>query len=408
MFPFSRAIFGLQRELYPLEEWIESVAESEAAIDPEIPIIDPHHHLWDARTDDKGWGVPKLVIRFMYLLKPHIMTKMILNGQDERILAFFTNKAPFTIPYMEQSFLRDMKNANKQGGHSISENEYADKKPGHNIVGTVCVESGWDDPKKINDAWKAVPEVAMAQQVAERTENRICTGIVGHAPLSEGAEAVRPALEAMVACNPNFRGIRDALAFRPGAFPWKGTSERKAYDEKFRSAFAVLGELKLTYDTYLYPENIPALKDLALVFPKITIILDHIGYPTAHASKGLDPEGKGGVDKWKTHIRDLAVSCPNVHVKLSGLGQPVFGFGFDEQPSPPSSQELAEAWKPLIQYCIDCFGVDRCMFASNFPIDKVSTGYTQLYNAFKIIVQDRSAEDKRKLFHDNAVRIYRL
>ena len=87
---------------------------------------------------------------------------------------------------------------------------------------------------------------------------------------------------------------------------------------------------------------------------------------------------------------------------------PVCGFGFKKCPVPPSSTELAETWRPYMLHCIECFGVERCMFASNFPVDKVSCSYTALFNSFKIIVKDFSVEDKKKLFHDNAVRIYRL
>jgi len=405
MLIFSRSLFGLQREAFPLEEWIES-AESEAAIDPEMPIIDPHHHLWDARVDDKGWGVPSIVLRFLYALKPSIMMKVLLKGQDEPVLRFFSSKMPVAVPYMENSFLRDIENIQKQGDHPISKNEKEEKKTGHNIVGTVLLESGWDDPQAQNRAWKAVPEVSMAQRVAERTNNRICTGIVGHIPLSEGAEAVRPALLAMVKNNPNFRGIRDELAYREGEFPLKGTSEQKAYGDGFRSGFALLEEFNLTYDTNVYPENLLALKDLALAFPNTTIILDHLGCPTSDQSN--QQYEKGSMKMWKPIIKELADSCPNVNIKLSGLGMPVFGLGFENHPEPPTSNELAEAWKPFIEHCIDCFGVNRCMFASNFPVDKVSTGYTQLYNAFKIIVQDMPVSDKKKLFHDNAARIYKL
>ena len=107
-------------------------------------------------------------------------------------------------------------------------------------------------------------------------------------------------------------------------------------------------------------------------------------------------------------IKDLAISCPNVHVKLSGLGMASAGFGFEKRNKPPNSKELAEAYGPFILHSIECFGVNRCMFASNFPMDKVSSGYTQLFNAFKLIVADFSDEDKRKLFCDNAKRVYML
>ena len=405
MFLFTRAIFGLRRELFPLEEWIEK-SDREAAIDPDLPIIDPHHHLFDARTQDKGWPVSPLMIFVLYKLNPSLLTKLMCKSQDEAIIRTFSTMLPAVVPYMENGMLRDIENFKEQGDRPISqeESEGDDALPAHKVVATVYIESGWSDPSAESAAMKPLPEVEMAQQVAQRTGNRICTGIVGHVPLSEGADAVRPALQAMMEKCPNFRGVRDQLAFRQGLYPLTNASERKAYDEKFRSGFSVISELDLTYDTWLYMDNVPALRDLALAFPDTTIICDHLGGP-----EGLPPSSpQTALEMWKPLIKDLAHSCPNVNVKLSGLGMPTVGFGFENGTKPPTSKALADAWKPFILHCIECFGVDRCMFASNFPMDKVSCGYTQLFNAFKIIVENFSVENKKKLFYDNAARIYSL
>jgi len=402
---FTRALFGLRRELFPLEEWIEK-SDREAAIDPDLPIIDAHHHLFDARTHDKGWPVSSLMITILYKLHPRLLTKLMCKTQDDAIIRTFSTMLPAVVPYMENGMLRDIENVHDQGDWPISQKEMEgdDSLPAHNIVGTVYIESGWLDPSAKSVAMEAVPEVAMAYQVAQSTGNRLCAGIVGHVPLSEGADAVRPALQAMIDDNPNFCGVRDQLAFREGLYPLTNASERKAYDEKFRSGFSVLGELSLTYDTWLYTDNVPALRDLALTFPDTVIICDHVGGPM-----GIPPsDPQNALETWKPVIKDLAASCLNVNVKLSGLGMPTAGFGFENGAKPATSRELANAWKPYILHCIECFGVERCMFASNFPMDKVSCGYTQLFNAFKIIVQDFSAEDKKKLFHDNAARIYGL
>jgi predicted TIM-barrel fold metal-dependent hydrolase len=288
-------------------------------------------------------------------------------------------------------------------GSRPSPNPTEESLPGHNIVATVYLECGWADPKAKSEAMKAVPEVGMAQAVAKSSNNLLCTGIVGHVPLLEGAEEVRPALAAMVEQFPNMRGIRDSLACREGYFPFNTTTDM-AYDDKFRSSFALLSEFNLTYDTWLYHDNLPALRDLALAFPETTIICDHVGSPVGFPPS--DPETT--FKEWAPSIKELADRCPNVMVKLSGLGMPVCGFGFEKRPVPPTSVELAEAWRPYVLHCIECFGVDRCMFASNFPVDKVSCSYTALFNSFKIIVKDFPVEDKKKLFHDNAVRIYRL
>ncbi|CAE8635118.1 unnamed protein product [Polarella glacialis] len=112
--------------------------------------------------------------------------------------------------------------------------------------------------------------------------------------------------------------------------------------------------------------------------------------------------------KWEKGIRELAAASPNVHCKLSGLAMCSTGFRFDERPVPPSSQELAAAWAPYFRVCLEAFGVERCLFASNFPVDKVSCDYTVLWNAFKLIVKDSSDADKRRLFHSNAKALYRM
>jgi len=147
------------------------------------------------------------------------------------------------------------------------------------------------------------------------------------------------------------------------------------------------------------------LADLARAFPGTTIILNHTGGPL-----GIGPyTGKREevFQEWKRGIVALA-NCPNVVVKLGGLGMPICGFGWNERVTPPSSAELAEAMAPYFRWCIEHFGVDRCMFESNFPADKVSYSYTVLWNAFKRISKDFSPEDRSALFHDTAVKVYRL
>lgn len=161
----------------------------------------------------------------------------------------------------------------------------------------------------------------------------------------------------------------------------------------------------MSFDCWLYEDNIEELKDLADHFPDIPIICDHVGLPIGLPSgEGIEEEN---FKSWKERIKNLS-SSKNVYCKLSGLGMPVPGFKFDTRKRPANSKELSEAWKPYILHCIQCFGVDRCMFASNFPMDKVSCTYTSLFNAFKIIVQNFTEEEKDKLFYSNAVNLYRL
>mmetsp|Transcript_4039 Transcript_4039/g.4686 ORF Transcript_4039/g.4686 Transcript_4039/m.4686 type:complete len:454 (-) Transcript_4039:102-1463(-) len=397
----SRAVLGLKRELYPLEAWIDS-GKREKAIEPARPMIDPHHHLWDPRMHNKGWPINIAVVRMLYKLKPAIMTSIFLNGSlkdNPAIVTTFSKFMPLMVPYMINEMLRDIKNA-AQGSEPLNYDE--SNIPSHNIKGTVYIECGWID-EGATEAMKSIGEAAMAQEVAKKTNNLLCTGIVGHVPLEEGAAECRPALESLVRY-PNVRGIRDSLASSVHEHIFSPKEMKAAYNPKFREAFALLKEYDLSYDCWLYQENIADLRDLALAFPETTIICDHVGNPI-----GIEPVGlEKSFETWKPLIKDLADQCPNVMCKLSGLAMATTGFDFHLRKLPPTSHELAEAWRPYILHCIDCFGVDRCMFASNFPVDKISCSYTNCFNAFKLIVKDFGEEEKHKLFYQNAVRIYRL
>ena len=408
-FILSRAILGLRREKYPLELWIDS-GEREEVIDPDLPIVDAHHHLWDARTQDKGWPVSPLVIKILYTLHPALLTRLMVKTQHPSIVAAFTPMFPPAVPYMANEILRDILNLEQgdQPPPSVSTEGASLLSSGHNIVATVYVESGWSDPSASSAVMRPVPEVGMAQEVADKAGAvRLCTGIVGKIDLSLGGEAVLEALQVLVDRYPNFRGVRDELACRDGLQP-VGAIADKAYGEGFRSGLSALSEFPggLTFDTYIYQDNIPALRDLALAFPETIVICDHVGGPASLGEPAIDLET--AFMSWAPAMKDLAESCPNVVVKLSGLGMATVGLEFDKMQMPPSSVELAEKWGPYIRHCVECFGVDRCMFASNFPVDKVSCSYTGLFNAFKLIVKDFSYDDKKKLFHDNAIRIYRL
>ena len=207
----SRSVLGLRRKNFPLEAWIEK-SVSEDAIDPDRPMIDPHHHLWDVRTQDKGWGQPPSQMKLLYLLKPFILAKLHLTDtkkQAPAVVNTFSSCLPFIVPYMANNLLRDIHNA-KQGGHPLTEKEKR-ANVGHNIRATVYLECGWKDEGAVSKAMESVGEAGMAQGVADASANRLCTGIVAHVPLREGARACRPAFEALNKY-PNVCGIRDALS----------------------------------------------------------------------------------------------------------------------------------------------------------------------------------------------------
>jgi predicted TIM-barrel fold metal-dependent hydrolase len=161
----------------------------------------------------------------------------------------------------------------------------------------------------------------------------------------------------------------------------------------------------MSFDAWLLHPQIPELADLADAFPQTSIVLDHVG---GCVGKGhYADDRKAAFAHWRKNILELG-KRPNVRIKLGGVGMPMFGFGWETQPLPPSSGELASAWRPYVETCIEAFGHKRCMFESNFPVDKVSCSYGILWNAFKRIAQGASASEKAALFHDTAAKTYRL
>jgi predicted TIM-barrel fold metal-dependent hydrolase len=237
---------------------------------------------------------------------------------------------------------------------------------------------------------------------------RIAAGIVGTANLRLG-DAVAEVLDAhIVAGGGRFRGIRLGATWDPSnEVPNHRTQPPQGLllQPDFRAGFAYLAPRHLTFEAWCYHHQIPEVTDLARAFPTTTIILDHFGGPI-----GIGPyAGKADevYDQWRGHMAELA-TCENVVVKLGGIHMEVNGFAWHEKPRPPSSQELVEATRRYYDYTLETFGADRCMFESNFPVDKASCSYTVLWNVFKRLTAGCSAAEKAQLFHDTAARVYRL
>jgi predicted TIM-barrel fold metal-dependent hydrolase len=176
-------------------------------------------------------------------------------------------------------------------------------------------------------------------------------------------------------------------------------------DEKFRRGFAHLAPLGLSFEAWLYHPQIPELTSLARAFPETPIVLDHFGGPL-----GIGPyEGHQDevFETWRRDIDELA-TCPNVVAKLGGLNMPLNGFGWHKREQLPGSDELRKATERYYLHTIDKFGPERCMFESNFPVDKVSCSYAVLWNEFKKMTADFRDEEKDAMFHDTAARVYRV
>lgn len=327
-------------------EWLALV--SEPIIDPQRPIIDPHHHLWRRAGYD-------------YLL----------------------------------------------------DDLWADTGSGHNIVKTVFVECGAEyrseGPEHLRCLGETEFVVGQARLSAAGGDGGAeIAAIVGRADLTLG-EDVREVLQAHIELGDDrFRGIRHAGARdpHPGALTIPGRAPEGLYaDDRFRTGVNVLGKMGLTYDTWHYHHQNQDYIALARACPDTQMILDHFGTPL-----GVGPyAGKRDeiFQQWKKDIAEIA-TCANVVAKIGGLAMPDNGFGWDKQDSPPTSDAFAEAQRPYYLHAIECFGPDRCMFESNFPVDKRSLSYSILYNGLKKIVADFTADEQHAMFYGTAARIYNI
>jgi predicted TIM-barrel fold metal-dependent hydrolase len=323
---------------------------AEQAIEPGLPIIDAHHHLWST----------------------------------------------------------------PQRGHYFLPELLADIGGGHNVVSTVFLEcqamfraDGPEEMRPVGEIEFVTGQAAISAS-GHYGKTRVCEAIIGWADLMLGSP-VRAVLEAEIAAGGGrFRGVRYGTSHDEsvvGRHVSRAIPPHRLLDPKFREGFAELGKLGLTFDSWHFHPQLPDLIDLARAFPDTTVIVDHVG-----GVLGVGPYAGRSAEilaQWRKSIAELA-RCPNVHMKLGGLGMLSFGFGFHERDTPPSSQELADAWRPYIESGIEAFGPGRCMFESNFPPDKQSCGYTELWNAFKRITAGASADEKKALYSGTAARAYKM
>ena len=320
----------------------------EEPLKPELPIIDAHHHLWDR----PGWR------------------------------------------YLFDEYRADIRDS----GHAVHATVFMQAQAMYRADGPAPL-------RPIGETEFANGVAAMAAS-GQYGPVRVCAGIVGHADLRLGA-AVADVLEDHIrAGGGRFRGIRHLTTWDADARlmnPLSAGPPGLLADTAFREGFARLAPLGLSYDAWLFHPQIDELTDLARAYPATTIVLDHCG-----GVLGIGPYA-GRRDavfaQWSRSMRALA-ACPNVVVKLGGLGMRINGFGFETGAVPPSSQQLAQAWTPFMETCIEAFGPARCMFESNFPVDKGSYGYGTLWNAFKRLTWQAGADEIAALFGGTAARVY--
>jgi predicted TIM-barrel fold metal-dependent hydrolase len=339
----------------------------EAVIEPDLAIVDPHHHLWD-------W--------------------------TSRVAAAPPPRHPFDAIY-------------RQTPRYLLDELRADLNAGHRVTATVFIECRSmyraDGPLE----GRPVGETEFVNGIAAQSasglygEARACAGIVGHVDLLLGDRAA-PVLEAHMSRAPDrFRGVRHSASWDadPDVLgPLALRPQGLLGDAAFRAGFAHLARLGLSFEAWALEPQLPEVISLARAFPDTTIVLDHVGTPLGIGVYAGRREERFAV--WRDNIRALA-EAPNVVVKLGGLAMPFGGFTVGEGDA-PLSEKLAALWRPYVETCIEAFGTNRCMFESNFPVDRFTCDYRTLWNALKRTASGASQQEKALLFSGVAARIYRL
>ena len=324
----------------------------EAILEPDLVIVDPHHHLWD-----------------------------------------------------------------RPGARYLPHDLIDDVNSGHRIAATVFVQSRSMLRAHGDPDFATLGEVEFANGAAAMGASgvygptQICAGIVGGANLSLGDHAA-PVLEAMLAVSGGrLCGIRNAVVWHAHPMVSSTTAKTSAHmllDPGFRRGAALLARFGLALDVWAYHTQLDELYDLARSIPDVSVVIDHFGGPVGVGPHAESPEAKSEMrTHWQRSMQRLA-TLPNTRVKLGGLGMPVLGTAFDREDLPPTSTVLAHALAPYVETCVELFGVERCMFESNFPVDKGMSSYHVLWNAFKRLAQNASADEKKALFSGTAIETYRL
>jgi predicted TIM-barrel fold metal-dependent hydrolase len=332
----------------------------EPTLEPDLPIIDPHHHLMDM---------------------PHAPS----------------GPSPHGIP-----------------AHYLFANFLADAQSGHDIRATVIVGGAGfaraDGPERL----RVVGDTEFSNGAAAQSASgkygrvRVGAGLVGEADLTQGA-AVREVLEAhQHAGGGRFRGIRHMTVWSDDpalAPPGKMAPKDLAFHHDFQQGFAQLEPLGLSFDAWCYYTQLDGIGALAKAFPHTTIIMNHCGGPLGSAS--FAARRQQAYDAWVAALKALAV-YPNVYMKIGGLGMWTTGLAAVGAMPPASSSVIAEQERPYIETCIQAFGVERCMFESNYPVEAGVGSYHTVWNVFKRVAAGYSTAEKSALFSTTAAKAYRL
>jgi predicted TIM-barrel fold metal-dependent hydrolase len=328
--------------------WLSRTVED--ALEPELEIVDPHHHLWSEPVGDR-------------------------------------------YPRYDLADLRD------------------DTGAGHDVVATVFIDCSSnyyaDGPEHLRPVGETAWTATRADE-SDRTPGARIAAIVSYADLTLG-DGVEEVLQAHVAAGGGrFRGIRHIGAWDADeriARSSRNPPPNLYAMPSFRTGMGVLGRLGMTFEAWQYHPQLPEVVDLARACPEVTIIVNHIGAPL-----GIGPyAGKRDevMAAWRPPMEQLA-ALPNTVLKVGGIGMTRYGMGFERNENPPTSDELLAVWGDTLSWCIDTWGPERCMFESNFPVDADSVGYVVLWNAFKKVSARYSPAERAALFAGTARRVYRI
>jgi L-fuconolactonase len=341
----------------PNKAWLAKLPP-EDILEPLLPIIDTHHHLWDQ------------------------LPAALPQGPDEA-----------SSTYLLDEFAQDFNS-------------------GHNIISTVYVQCHANYRVNGPEEMKPVGETEFAAQIGATSDRghhgktRVCQGVVGAADLTLG-ERLRPVLEAHIqAGQGRFRGVRASAAYDPDPIIGNTIDAPGMYmRDDFRAGIAQLSAMGLSLDAWVFHTQISELIDLAREFPDTNIIMGHCGGPLGYGPYA----GKRDevFAQLKQSLTELA-ACPNVSMKLGGMMIRLAAVDFLKLPAPPSSKELAQLWGPYIETCIELFGAQRCMFESNFPVEKAGVSWHTLWNTFKRITAGATTAEKTLLYSGTAQRVYKL
>lgn len=334
-----------------LTEWLAR-EEAVAAIEPDLPIVDAHHHLFGSVEDKQYYRLDDL-------------------RQDADC--------------------------------------------GHRFIGTVYVEgyeAGWrrTGPEALRPVGEVERIVGLTDKPLKTASGdcQVAAGVVCHVDLTRGEQAAEVMHAQHMASRGRLRGVRQRAATVEGPVGRVNSSPPKLHllsDPQFRRGFAQLDAFGLSFDAWVFHPQLGELIELVDAFPNTPIIVNHVAGPIGVGE--FRSQHAEVLREWKEGVVALAAR-PNVHMKVGGMGMAVYGFGFEQQDRPATAAELVQAWKPYIETCVDAFGTQRCMFESNFPVDKQSSSYCELWNAFKLVTRGWSQDERSDLFYRTACRVYRL